>query len=97
MSTVADSSDGKRVSTTWVWKRCKVEAAPAQGNKQSAKQSTSGLRVRRDRWKPTTITVRYRGGPEASWLFQCGSLSARVPGWMAVEDALSLVVELRYR
>jgi hypothetical protein len=76
-------------STKWEWRLCKVrDLATRPGDRASGDRRAPKLRSRRAQ-VPLTITVRYRGGPEASWLIDYRGRSWRVPGHLSVHDALS--------
>jgi hypothetical protein len=76
-------------STNWEWRLCRVRsgAAPA-GDSPSAGRAVQPLR-QRDQHKPLAITVRFRGGPEASWLVDYRGRTWRLPGHLSLHDALS--------
>ena len=79
-------------STTWAWRKVKIsDGAPARG--LSARRSRSFQpSQRRSRRLRQRIEVQYRGGPESSWCLWIGDSCRRVPGWMAVEDAMALLL-----
>lgn len=80
-------------STKWCWKKVIIAdgSAPA-GDTARAKRGPLHLRSR-DAQTPLTITVRYRGGAEASWLISFRGVTRRFPGHLAVHDVLSQLSE----
>jgi hypothetical protein len=74
-----------RASTTWEWRRCKMQAPPGKGTTQSPKAAS--LPRRGPRRKPSqTWTIVYRGGPECFYLVVCGERTRRLPGWLCLSD-----------
>lgn len=90
-------SAGETPSTTWRWKRIKVRDAPARGQSlvrmEDAVETPSVLK---DRHKPFTLTLSYKGGSESNWLVSYGNRLWRCPGWMVLEDVVR-VFELPVR
>jgi hypothetical protein len=62
---------------------------PQAGEPQRPKGTPQALLRRRDRRKPLTITVTYRGGPECWWELRARGAIVRRPGHVALEDVLS--------
>lgn len=78
-------------STRWEWKLCKVSGPPSGQQQQPPKASSSGVLPSRALREPTTLTVRYRGGPEAWWEVKARGKTYRLPGHLCLHDALSKV------
>lgn len=80
-------------STNWKWIKVRVAAgsAPA-GDRARAQRGPVHLRSR-DAHAPLTVTVRYRGGAEASWLISYRGVTRRFAGHLAVHDVLSQLSE----
>lgn len=76
-------------STKWEWKLCRVQAGPAPAGDSAPQGHRSAVRRGRDAHLPLTIQVRYRGGPEASWLITYRGLVRRFPGHLSLHDALA--------
>lgn len=79
--------------TRWSPEVDMVKAAPAQGE-GAADRRPPGNRAakRRDKYEELQIAVRFRGGPEASWLVTARGRSWRFPGHMCLHDVLAAVV-----
>lgn len=76
-------------STTWEWKKVKVRR-PAGGPSSASSKTASSLSAWNPR-EPLSITVSYRGGPEAWWLIRARGREFRVPGHLCIHDAMRLV------
>lgn len=72
-------------STTWVWERRKVRAAPTGPAARRAKPGLKSL-SQRDPRQPVTITITYRGGAECWWELRARGQIVRLPGHLAVHD-----------
>jgi hypothetical protein len=79
-------------STTWEWKRVKIDPPLAAPPKQSPK--AAARLARRAAREPTTLTIRYRGGAEAWWEVKARGRSWRVPGHVALHDVMRMVLNL---
>lgn len=78
-------------STTWEFRKVRVRPAPpGQGTQCVGGASPAKLRPRRAE-KPLSVTVRFRGGPEASWLIEYRGVAWRFPGHVALHDALTFL------
>jgi hypothetical protein len=78
-------------STTWRWKLCRVEAAPAQGTSTaSAKQIRTRRRLLTRTYR-ADVRLEYRGGPECEYLVVARGRVWRVPGWMCIADVAARV------
>lgn len=75
-------------STTWEWRKVRMQAVPPGQGIASPEGTPSRFRVRRSKRRWTQIEVRYHGGPEDSWLLRSGGVYRRFPGWMALTDVL---------
>jgi hypothetical protein len=85
--TVQDGYDRNGPSTTYEWRKVKIcESSHPEGTARQRRSAPP--RRTRDQWKPQTIEVRYRGGPESSWLIRFGSIYLRFPGWMCLDDVM---------
>lgn len=75
-------------STTWEWKRIKVRR-PAGGQDDGAehRKGFHGLPTK-DWRKPTTLTIKYRGGPECWVEVHARGRIWRRPGNVAIIDML---------
>lgn len=83
-----DDQNTRSPSTRWEWKLVRVKAAPAPaGDSAPGAHRSKGLRER-DAHIPMTIEVRYRGGPEASWLIGYRGRTKRFPGHLHLHDVL---------
>ena len=78
-------SNRRTQSTTYALKRVRITRRPA-ANKHSRRQASS--LARRDKREPLTITVRYRGGPEAWWEIKARGQTLRYPGWLDLNAVL---------
>jgi hypothetical protein len=80
--------------TQWHPETDKISAAPAQGTSTAPEGVRPGGKRKwsRDRYEPLNIEVRYRGGPEASWLITARGVSWRFPGHLSLHDSLAAVV-----
>lgn len=85
----------RSVSTTWEWRMVKIERA-AGPESDSARRARKALPVgAATARRTTTVSIRYRGGPEAWWeLSSCGR-RLRLPGHTSLHDALTWWVEGR--
>jgi len=87
------SDDGG--STKWEWRLCKIGSPPGGDRLPKAVRTASSGR-KRDQWKPITLTLRYRGGPEDGWLVVLGADSWRFPGWMCLSDVVRTMGQARW-
>lgn len=80
-------------STRWVWKKVKVTQRPQGTITARRSRSLRGFRVlpRSNRREYVTIRVKWRGGAESWWLVEARGKNQALPGWMALEDVMSLV------
>ena len=79
-------------STTskWEWRKIRVPHGPLEAQRPEGAPSKLSRWNRRD---PLTITVVYRGGAEAWIQIKARGRTIRVPGHLAVIDALEKVWE----
>jgi hypothetical protein len=77
--------------TRWVPETDKIKPATRQGTQSERSEGAKPYRARRQRdmYKSIWIEVRFRGGPEASWLITARGRTWRYPGHMALHDCLS--------
>lgn len=79
--------------TQWEPKVDIVRAAPARGEAAADRRPPGGVASRRrDKYTELQVTVRFRGGPEASWLITARGRSWRFAGHLCLHDALAAVV-----
>lgn len=75
-------------STTWEWRRVKIsQPARAAGTARRRRSPLAAL-PRRALNDTTTLTVRYRGGPECWWEIRARGVVVRRPGALALHDVL---------
>jgi hypothetical protein len=79
--------------TRWDVMTDKIKAAPPGGDQPERSEVQSGFRNlrKRDSYEPLWIEVRYRGGPEASWLIRARGRTYRYPGHLCLHDVLAEV------
>lgn len=92
MSTDA-SGEHQSGSTTWVWKRVKMERRPQGPSNTAARRASSPPLAARSPREPLTVTVVYRGGPECWWEVRGRGRVYRVPGHVALHDLMRLILE----
>lgn len=80
-------------STKWEYRKVKLSSGTAPAGDSASATSTSRSARRRDSHKPMTIEIRYRGGPEASWLIAYRGVVRRFAGHQALHDVLSYLSE----
>lgn len=76
-------------STTWEWQKVRVRAGSAPAGDSPPQGVAPKPLRRRDHHKPLTVVVRYRGGPQCSWLISYRGKSHRFEGWLALHDVLT--------
>ena len=76
------------VSTKRGSRLVKLDPHP-QGNAQSAAGRRPRRRRRRALSSPITVTLVWRGGSEASWVFKDPGMSWRYPGHWALHDVIA--------
>lgn len=76
-------------STLSEWEYRKVMRRPAGPTGQRGEATPLKRLALRNRRKPLTVTITYRGGPESWWELRARGKVVRVPGHRFVEDALS--------
>jgi hypothetical protein len=83
------ASNGRIPSTTWKWSTRTIRV-PAGGHKQEPAEGSPTKRLyERERRKPLTVVVTYRGGAECWWELRARGKVVRMPGVMALHDVLS--------
>jgi hypothetical protein len=91
--TLPNESYTRSPSHTWVYKPCIVHGGPAPAGDSAAQQHRPKPLRARDRSLPLTITVQYRGGPEASWLIGYRGRFYRFGGHLFLHDVLAHLSE----
>lgn len=88
-------------STTFVWKKVKIEPPARPQVTARAQRARSALRPeplpKPLPRKTTGVLVKYRGGAEAFWEISHSGRTVRVPGWWQLHDAMRLVFEGQLR
>lgn len=84
-------------STTWEWKKVMVKRRPQGPSDTAAEGVLIPPLSRRDSRTPLTLTIRYRGGPEAWWEVKARGRTWRRPGWIALQDLMTEILEGRPR
>lgn len=75
-------------STTWEWKKAKIRR-PAGGQQHSAPKGRRFFHLPQRDWRrPTTLTIKYRGGPEGWVEIHARGSIARYPGYVCILDIL---------
>lgn len=82
-------------STTWEWRRVKMQRPPEA--KERAERSESSSLLPWPRSKPVTVVLKYRGGPECWVEVRARGRIWRRPGHTAVYDLLTEVFGWRPR
>lgn len=78
-------------STTWVWRKTKIAPAP-QATRNSQPKAARWYHMRaRDRRKPLTLTISYRGGPEQWFEIHARGSVGRFPGWVVLSDVMGAI------
>lgn len=80
-------------STTWQWRRVKVQRRP-EGSITARRSRTARLwrtLPRGDRHKWVTVRIRWRGGAESWWLVEARGKVQAVQGWQALEDLMCAI------
>jgi hypothetical protein len=85
------AGDPAAPSTKWEWKRVKVSPAAATDAHSRAVGPLPHAFGRTNRRVNTVLEVAYIGGRESFWWVKCRGKRYRLPGWMALEDVMSLV------
>lgn len=87
------ASDERSPSTTWAWELRKIPVRP-KGPSSAAPKAASGPALpRRNPRDPLTVTVTYRGGPEAWYEVKARGRTWRFPGHVAIHDAWGRIIE----
>lgn len=82
------TANTRSASTTWAYKRVKVRR-PAGGQKPSGPQARRwALRAPRNPREPLTLTIKYRGGPEAWYEVHARGEIGRMPGVTSIHDLM---------
>jgi hypothetical protein len=77
-------------STNWEWRLCKIKS-PLQGRGREPASTLDSGRPSRYQGGPLTCTFRYRGGAESSWVGLRDRFFWRFPGWVCLDDALTVL------
>ena len=76
-------------STTWEWRKTKIRRPPeATARLPKAARRWYHLPMR-DRRKPLTLTISYRGGPECWYEIHARGSIGRFPGYAALHDVMT--------
>lgn len=75
-------------STNWEWGLRKIRSAPPAESRAERSESSLGSLLAWPRRKPLSITVKWRGGPEAWWEIRARGRTIRRPGHLALHDVL---------
>jgi len=79
-------------STTWEWRKVKITRRP-QGHATVRRSRSFWHHLpRRDRKQSVYLEVRWRAGAESWWLVKARGSHGAVPGWMMLEDLMSMVL-----
>lgn len=88
-------------STTFAWRRVKIDPPPKATGHSASKASPSGRRATKRRSMQMRearelhlIGVKYRGGPSCFWELTYGAHVIRVDGGIALHDALRFLFKL---
>lgn len=77
-------------STTWEWKRVKI-AQPPQAQQDAERSESTRSLLSWPRKRPQTLTLVYRGGPEAWWEIRARGRVWRRPGVTALHDIMCTI------
>jgi hypothetical protein len=78
-------------STTWTWERRKIRR-PAGGQQSSQPKAARWWHLPlRDRRKPLTLTISYRGGPECWYEIHARGSIGRFPGHAYLHDVMAAI------
>lgn len=86
--------NGCSPSTTYEWKKVKIQPPARAHRAQPPKASKSSVRRRfigrtlSELRTATSLVVRYRGGAETWWELSWGGVTKRFPGHVALDDVL---------
>lgn len=91
--TSSDYNHGSYPSTTWAWKKVKIDPAPRRQQAQRPKGGRWHLLPWRDRRKPLQVTLKYRGGAECWVEVHARGAQGRFPGYVAIIDILNEICQ----
>lgn len=75
-------------STTWEWRKTRIRRPPdGHTNSRPKGGHWHGLSPRPIR-ESITLTVSWRGGPEAWYEIKARGRTGRVPGWLSFHDVM---------
>lgn len=78
-------------STTWEWRKTKIRSAP-QATQHSQPKAARWYHMRmRDRRKPLTLTITYRGGSECWYEIHARGSIGRFPGHFSLHDVMAAI------
>lgn len=86
-----EESNECSVSTTWVWKRVKIDPPLAAPSKQRRRPLPKPVRALWDSRHPLTILIRYRGGPECWYEIKARGRTHRVTGSTCLHDVMTTI------
>lgn len=90
--TTPESTNGRSPSTTWAWRHVKIAPAPQANSTSSASESSLFSLLPWPRRKPLSVTLIYRGGPQAWFEVRTRGRVIRRPGDTALVDLMSEVM-----
>lgn len=84
---------GGKVSTKWEYRKCILESAspPPSASTDGAERAGVSSLPRRDRSKSIWLEIGSAGGAESWWVIKARGVIIKVPGWLAIEDVMTLV------
>lgn len=77
-------------STRWTYTEVKIEPAARPQPRQASAARSAAERSWRS---PYTVQIRFRGGAECWWEISAPGLRLRLPGHVALHDALKWAME----
>src|SRR5688572_16927230 len=80
--------DIRSISTPWAWRRVKIGPAPQANSDRERSEASQGSLTAWPRRRPVTLTLTYRGGPEAFWQIEARGRTWRRPGVIALHDLM---------
>lgn len=85
-----DESNTRSPYTTFKWKRVIITGPPAPKAQRAAGARPAPLGTRDPR-KPITVSVEYRGGPEAKWRIRARGRTWNVSGVTSIHDVMAMI------
>lgn len=82
-------SNERSLSTTWEWRQTKIRRPP-EGHSDSRPKAGRWFRFPpRNPRVPLTVSVSYRGGPEAWYEVHARGSVGRFPGYVCLHDVMA--------